>query len=331
MSVLPKLILDTDLGGDIDDLGALALLHALADAGKCEVHGIVSDSAQAPAVSAIQAINRWYGRAEVPVACPERIVETEGYASAVAQLFTALPDPNAAPRLPLGFRQMLADAPDNSIVIATIGWQEQMFAFMQSGPDAVSSLTGIELMRQKVKRVVTMGGRYPHGVSVRGTDPNFEIGTDRQCARFVVSNCPVPMVFVGNEVGGMRYGYATGAKLNELPERHPLKVGYRYFFNHPPQWVLNGWWPTPYPKDRIQPWSIWDQITVYYAATEDHASFTEVRGINLVDAKSHNHFQHDPNGPHVYLVPNHAPAVIAEQIIEPLMLTRPEPAEVFPC
>jgi hypothetical protein len=32
-----RIILDTDMSGDCDDAGALALLHALADQGECEI------------------------------------------------------------------------------------------------------------------------------------------------------------------------------------------------------------------------------------------------------------------------------------------------------
>ena len=39
---VPKVILDTDMLTDFDDVGALAALHALADAGECEILATVS-------------------------------------------------------------------------------------------------------------------------------------------------------------------------------------------------------------------------------------------------------------------------------------------------
>ena len=38
---VPKVIFDTDMYTDFDDVGALAVLHSLADAGECEILGTV--------------------------------------------------------------------------------------------------------------------------------------------------------------------------------------------------------------------------------------------------------------------------------------------------
>lgn len=320
---VPNVLLDTDLGGDIDDLGALAVLHALADQERCRIAGVVSDSDQAPAVSAIQAVNRWYGRSDIPVTCPEQIVDTNTYAKAVAGVYSDLPDPFKTPRSPAAFRRMLAEAEDGSVIIVTIGWLTQMRRLMFSGPDAISPLPGIELIRKKVRKVVTMGGRYPDGVEPDRADPNFRIGTEEDASRGVISQCPVPMIFSGMELGSCMNGYSTGARLMELPKRHPLRTGYTHFFNFPPDWALR---EPPFPKDIIQPWAIYDQIAVYYAVTEDKRYFREVRGANVLDENSFNVFHPSDNGPHSYLVPAVAPETIANNVIEPLMLTRPQPA-----
>lgn len=317
---VPWLLLDTDLGGDIDDLGAMAVLNALADRGKCRIAGVVSDTGRAPSINAIRTVNRWYGRPEIPVGRPEELGPADSYAAAVAALYPDLPGPETAPVLPGAYRQMLADCPDGSVVIATIGFLGRLRDLLISEPDAISPLGGVELVRRKVRRVVTMGGTNPGGTPVRGTDPNFEVGTDERVTQTVVRTCPVPMAFVGNELGNRRLGFGTGARLNELPEDHPVRVGYLHFFNHPPHWVKDGPW------DDIQPWSIWDQITVYYAATEDAERFGEVRGTNEIDAMSRNVFSESPDGPHVYLVPRVAPEAIGDGLIEPLMMTRPRPA-----
>ena len=38
----PKIIFDTDMVEDYDDVGAMAVLHAMADAGKCEILAMAS-------------------------------------------------------------------------------------------------------------------------------------------------------------------------------------------------------------------------------------------------------------------------------------------------
>ena len=65
-----KVIFDTDMYTDFDDVGALACLHALADEGKCEILATVSSTRGTPSVGVCQAINAWYGRGDIPVGAP---------------------------------------------------------------------------------------------------------------------------------------------------------------------------------------------------------------------------------------------------------------------
>ena len=62
-----KIIFDTDMYTDFDDVGALATLHALADAGECEILGTVASTRGAPSVGMVEIINAYYGRPDTPV------------------------------------------------------------------------------------------------------------------------------------------------------------------------------------------------------------------------------------------------------------------------
>ncbi len=62
-----KIIFDTDMYTDFDDVGALATLHALADAGECEILGTVACTRGAPSVGMVEIINAYYGRPDIPV------------------------------------------------------------------------------------------------------------------------------------------------------------------------------------------------------------------------------------------------------------------------
>ncbi|HQN01733.1 MAG TPA: hypothetical protein PLL36_11685, partial [Candidatus Hydrogenedentes bacterium] len=67
-STVPKIIFDTDMTGDCDDCGALAVLHALADRGEVEVLGCIASYGANPYVAGcIDAINTWYGRGTLPI------------------------------------------------------------------------------------------------------------------------------------------------------------------------------------------------------------------------------------------------------------------------
>src|SRR6266508_5631871 len=62
-----KVIFDTDIDGDNDDVAAAAILHAFADAGQVEIlaMGVVSLCPYSPAC--LDAINTYYGRGDIPI------------------------------------------------------------------------------------------------------------------------------------------------------------------------------------------------------------------------------------------------------------------------
>src|SRR3990170_406515 len=57
-----KIIFDTDFHTDCDDAGALAVLHALADRGECEILAIMCSTRDPFSAPAIDVINTYYGR-----------------------------------------------------------------------------------------------------------------------------------------------------------------------------------------------------------------------------------------------------------------------------
>ena len=63
---ITKIIFDTDIGGDCDDAGALAMLHRLCDLGECELLAVTACYASPYVAGCIDAINRYYGHV-VPV------------------------------------------------------------------------------------------------------------------------------------------------------------------------------------------------------------------------------------------------------------------------
>ena len=67
-----KVILDTDMLTDFDDVGALACLHAMADAGECEILATVSCTRGNASTAAIGVINGYYGRPNLPIGCATR-------------------------------------------------------------------------------------------------------------------------------------------------------------------------------------------------------------------------------------------------------------------
>src|SRR3954447_4901419 len=61
------ILFDTDMMTDCDDAGAMAVLHALADNGECEILATVVSARDPWSVAAVDAINTYYGRPDLPI------------------------------------------------------------------------------------------------------------------------------------------------------------------------------------------------------------------------------------------------------------------------
>lgn len=55
------------MGGDADDLGALAMMHNFNDKGECDLLAVMCWSKEQYSVSAIDAVNRFYKHPDIPV------------------------------------------------------------------------------------------------------------------------------------------------------------------------------------------------------------------------------------------------------------------------
>jgi inosine-uridine nucleoside N-ribohydrolase len=225
-------ILDTDIALDVDDAGALALLHRCADLGECEILAVgVCTSAMAPdggyGAACVDRINRYYGRDSIPIGIYKGayvISERVGkYASRVADSFPGTV--NCADTLPEAwklYRKTLAMQPDTSVTIVTIGFLNILSELLSSGPDEYSGLTGIELVRLKVKEWVCMGGHFPVG------NEEFNVNTYALDSRYVFANWPGSVVFLGAEFG---INVKTGARLGQRYsiEENPVAMCWHYY------------------------------------------------------------------------------------------------------
>ena len=63
-------IFDTDMGNDVDDALALAMLHALESRGECRLIGVTITKDNPWAAPYVDLVNTFYGRAHIPVATP---------------------------------------------------------------------------------------------------------------------------------------------------------------------------------------------------------------------------------------------------------------------
>jgi inosine-uridine nucleoside N-ribohydrolase len=248
----PKIIFDTDIGGDADDLGALAMLHNYIKRGDCELLAIMSWSNDKYAVPAIDAINRYYHHPNIPIGTrKDGIYESEtNYNQAIANNFEYNLTYDDVPDAVDLYRKILAKAKDSSITIVTVGPLLNIQRLIQSKPDKYSESSGDELISKKVKEFVIMGGKFPKG----DNEWNFN-GNMPGVTKFVIDNIKVPIVFSGFELGVQ---IKTGAVFNDIDENTPLYQGFMHFSKNAP-------WMKDQFEGKILNNSTFDQTAVLYA------------------------------------------------------------------
>lgn len=270
----PKIIFDTDFGGDGDDLGALAMLHNFTDHGECELLAIMSWSTEESVVPAIDAVNHYYKHPKIPIGVRKEGIHTDGknYSRPIAQKFHYELTSAEAPDATELYRMILAEQEDNSVTIVTVGPLKNIMNLINSEPDDYSTLSGEDLIGRKVKEFVVMGGNFPEGKN----EWNFN-GNMPGVTRFVLEHLDVPVTFSGFELG---VRIKTGATFNQIDRNTPLYIGFMHFSEHAP-------WMKKYFRGKILDNSSYDQTAVLYAVRKGTGDYWEKRTGGLCIADDH--------------------------------------------
>jgi hypothetical protein len=222
------LLFDTDMMTDCDDAGAMAVLHALADRGECRILATVVSSAEPKAALAVEIINTYYRRPELPIG----MIKGEGvragskFLSGLTERFPHRLTPDQIPDAAPIYRDLLERAPDDSVVIVTVGYLTNVRKLLDS-PAHEDHLSGLELARRKVRKLVVMGGNFigdPPRDDLKLGNVNFQ--RDARSAVEVIQQWPGFIDFVGREIGSVPSGLHLGANLIRTPETNPVRVAY---------------------------------------------------------------------------------------------------------
>src|SRR5436190_682642 len=221
-----NIIIDSDMSENVDDVGDHAVLWALQNRGEANILAIVASSAYDYSAPAMRVIANYYGHPNVPIGAHKGSTPTsEGsntsvYAQQIANQFGTPGDTRFNyPDAVTVYRQALANAPDHSVYIVSNGYFQPLQGLLRSQPDGISSLTGLQLIAQKVKRLVCSAGTFPSG-----SEHNFRVDPD--AASYVFANWPAEIVSVGSEVGG---DVPTGPSPTSDPNLDPVRAAYGYF------------------------------------------------------------------------------------------------------
>lgn len=306
-----SLILDTDMGADCDDAGALSMLHRLADIGEIRPLAVIFSSGRMPwGVGVCDAINHEHGRPDLllgayknddvgesvdKIAATEIAQDTSRYGHRVRHADDVRDSLEV-------YRSTLAAEPDGSVKIVAIGHLKALYDLLFSQPDQWSPLSGRKLVANKVAELVVMGGQYPIGGEQ--AEWNFGACDAARWTRAVLEAWPTPIVFTGFEIG---HKIVTGRWLVDPANMTAMARTYRGF---------QSWLGRPsFDHGNFS----WDQTAVLYAVrgleNEGRVYWTfGPRGNVVVDDDGRNLWAISESGQHRYLVEAMPPDEVAELI-----------------
>ena len=192
-------IFDTDMGPDYDDVGAITLLHALADSGQAQILATIASTKYPNVTAVLSVLNTYFGRPNVPIGVPKGKAITDKDAQHWSDTLTAR-YPHAirsnadVPDAISLYRQLLAKQPNRSVTLISVGFFTNLANLLSSRPDQYSRLSGKELVAQKVKQLVSMAGKFPSG-------KEYNVYMDTPASKVVFADWPTPILLSGFEIG----------------------------------------------------------------------------------------------------------------------------------
>ena len=286
-----SLILDTDIGNDVDDVLALGMIHALQSRGSCRLLAVTVTKNHPVAASLVDAVNTFYRRGEIAIG-----LVSQGKTPEIGKFLPMLEHqeqgkkrypydlekPDAAVQL---LRRTLQRQADGSVVIVQIGFSTNLARLLRSKPDAESPLAGTELVRRKVRLLSMMAGAF-QSIDDQPRFLEYNVVQDLPHARRLVEHWPTPIVFSGFEIGyAIRFPAQSIERDFSYVKYHPLAEAYRLY--------------EPPPHDR----PTWDLTSVLYAVFPERGYFSlSVAGRVTVEDDGYTRFQARPDGDHRYLI-----------------------------
>ena len=273
-------ILGTDWWSDCDDAVAIRLLSRAVKAGEARLLGTVINACMEYSVASLKGFFLSEEISDLPIGIDLAAVDFSGetlYQARVAKTFCPdVKNTDAEDGVRL-YRRLLAES-ETQVEIIEIGFLQAAAALLKSGADDISEKSGIELVKEKVSKFWVMAGKW----SADGErEHNFCLNErSRLGGKEFLELCPVPITFLGYEVGcDVITGDCFADKedtLCRLMEDYGTKIGR----------------------------SSWDPMTVLMALIGDEkaAGYEAVRGWASLDAESgRNYFKTDENGLHCFV------------------------------
>lgn len=194
-----NIIFDSDMGPDYDDVGAITILHALADKGEANILATVASTKYEGVAAVLNVFNTYFNRLNIPVGVPKgNALELRDFQHWTDTLIARYPHKiktnDEAQDAVMLYRKILASQPDKSVTVVTVGFLTNLSNLLNTTGDKYSALNGKQLVEKKVKLLVCMGGKFPSGYE-------FNVMKDAPASQNVYTNWPTQVIFSGFEIG----------------------------------------------------------------------------------------------------------------------------------
>ena len=274
-----NILFGTDWWSDCDDVAALDIMLKAHRRGVIALKAIGVNSVMRYSAPSVKALCEQYALADIPIGLQTSAARKglfclyqKKLASVCRSDFTNEDCPEAYKL----YRRVLSSL-QGKAVIADVGFPTLIKELLASPPDEYSDLIGTELVKEKVDEIIVMGGRWDKPV---WKEYNFSAyALNREAAAYLCEHCPVPLTFLGYEVGKtIRTGGKSVAGLTGTAYAAHLSA-----------------------KGRPS----WDPMTALYAILGDAetAGYKRVCGTASVNpATGKNTFHEHGEGNHAYLV-----------------------------
>eukprot|EP00466_Bigelowiella_natans_P001910 jgi/Bigna1/140676/aug1.57_g15384 len=251
-----QLIVDTDLGFDVDDVGAIAVANYLQDLGKCEILAVIHCTGFYKGIGGADVINTHYNRTvpymgayRGPWGGPDAQSAQDKYTSTIESRYPShVKNYDQVDDEVTAYRKALTSAANNSVVIASIGEPLALRNILKAEP---------ELFAAKVKEIYYMDGGYNFGCGdSKGSGTSPWIGSTKDCdgaAQYVINNVPRHIVQYFTLNGEDE---RTGSRFQDGCGKGPVKDAYQIYTNY-------GTRPS------------WDLIAVYFAVVGAESLFSK--------------------------------------------------------
>ena len=167
-------ILDTDFGGDIDDLSSVAVLLWAERMGMCDVVGIhcsvprmgTFEGNDWQVIPAIDAVCTYFGADDIAFGLDHTYspAENSNYCGTAVKYRHKLANNMDGKNSAEYYRRALSSLPDGEKCdVAIVGFTTGFSLFLDSTSDKYSPLNGVQLANEKIDTLWIMGGQFPNG------------------------------------------------------------------------------------------------------------------------------------------------------------------------